>query len=151
MPGLNGWHPGERIIHEKLDITGPVVFDYTSIQGDLPPEHAQFYETCLPFLPMTALDQSGRPWGSILAGRDGEKGFIRSRQYTRLEVKAQTWDGDPLGDNLRLFDKVENLMVAGIGVEFETRRRNKFAGVVSKINQSGHDIDMELLVNEAIG
>jgi hypothetical protein len=151
MPGLSGWHPGERIIHEKLDLTGPVVLKYTAIQRDLPPEHAQFYKTCLPFLPITTLDESGRPWSSILAGKDGEKGFIRSTQYSRLEVEAQTWDGDPLGDNLRLFEKVENLIVAGIGVEFETRRRNKFAGIVSKINQSGHDIEMELLVNEAIG
>jgi hypothetical protein len=41
-------------------------------------------------------------------------------------------------------------MVAGIGIEFKTRRRSKFAGVVSKINRSGHGIEMELLVNETM-
>ncbi|XP_006462985.1 hypothetical protein AGABI2DRAFT_207677 [Agaricus bisporus var. bisporus H97] len=150
MSGVTGWHPGERIIQKKLGLTDQVTLSYTMIHGDLPPEHAEFYETCLPFM-ITTLDESGRPWGSILTGKNGEKRFARTPHYNRLEVKARTWDGDPLGDNLRLFDKVENLMMAGIGVEFETRRRNKFAGVVSKLNQSGYDIDMELLVNQAIG
>jgi hypothetical protein len=42
-------------------------------------------------------------------------------------------------------------MVAGIRIEFETRRRNKFAGVVSKVHQSGHDVEMDLLVEEVMG
>lgn len=151
MSSLNGWHPGERSIQQKLGFADKMATQYTAIQGDLPPEHAQFYETCLPFIPVTTLDKDGRPWGSILAGKDGTKGFMQSRQYTKLDVKAETWEGDPLTENLQRLNDDENLLIAGIGVEFPTRRRNKFAGVVFKLNQSGLDIDMELFVNEAIG
>ncbi|KAF9441481.1 hypothetical protein P691DRAFT_812715 [Macrolepiota fuliginosa MF-IS2] len=137
-------------MHQKLGFADKVVTDYTAIQGDLPPEHAQFYETCLPFIPVTTLDESGRPWGSILAGKNGEKGFVHSRRYTQLDVVAQLWNGDPLEENLQQFDG-KDVLIAGIGVEFPTRRRNKFAGVVSKLQRVGHDIEMELTVNEAIG
>jgi predicted pyridoxine 5'-phosphate oxidase superfamily flavin-nucleotide-binding protein len=150
MSGLNGWHPGERSIQQKLGIADEVAIRYTAIQGDLPHEHAQFYETCLPFIPVATLGRDGRPWGSILA-KNGAKGFMRNRQYTKLDVKAETWDGDPLTESIERFNEDGNMLIAGIGVEFTTRRRNKFAGVVSELNQSGHNIEMELLVNEAIG
>ncbi|KAF5348526.1 hypothetical protein D9756_009680 [Leucocoprinus leucothites] len=151
MSALHGWHPGERSIQQKLGFADKVATHYTAIQGDLPPEHAQFYETCLPFIPVTTLDEDGRPWGSIMAGKNGMKGFVRNRLYTKLDIEAETWEGDPLTDNLQLPGRGENLLIAGIGVEFPTRRRNKFAGMVSKSNQSGYDIQLELLVNEAIG
>ncbi len=151
MTSLNGWHPGERSMHQKHGFTDKVTWDYTMIQGDLPQEHAQFYETCLPFIPVTTLDEFGRPWGSILAGKNGGKGFARNRQYTRLDVTAQLWDGDPLGRNLSQFSEDKHLLIAGIGVEFPTRRRNKFAGFVSKLKKSNFDVEMELFVNEAIG
>lgn len=44
------------------------------------------------------------------------------------------------------------MLIAGIGVEFPTRRRNKFAGVISKLSRrEDHNVEMVLLVNEAIG
>lgn len=151
MTSLSGWHPGEHSMHQKYGFADKVTMGYTMIQGDLPPEHAQFYETCLPFIPVTTLDKTGRPWGSILAGKDGEKGFVRNRQYTRLDVNAQLWDGDPLGQNLLQINEDKSPLVAGIGVEFETRRRNKFAGFVSKFKRSKYGAEMEFVVNEAIG
>lgn len=151
MTALNGWHPGERSIHQKLGFAEQVATHYTEILADLPPDHAQFYETCLPFIPVTTLDELGRPWGSLIAGKNGEKGFIRSRQPTQLEIKARLWDGDPIGDNLRQFDKVGKLLISGLGVEFSTRRRNKFVGAISKIRRSNQDTELELLVNQAVG
>ncbi|KXN85012.1 hypothetical protein AN958_11857 [Leucoagaricus sp. SymC.cos] len=148
---ITGWHPGERSIQQKLGWADKVVTSWTAIQGDLPPEHAQFYETCLPFIPVTTLDREGRPWGSILSGKNGSKGFVRQRQYTKLDVQAETWEGDPLTGNLQQFEQDEKFLIAGIGVEFPTRRRNKFAGTVFNIKRSGHDINLQLLVDEAIG
>lgn len=101
MSALNGWHPGERSIQQKLGFADKVATHYTAIQGDLPPEHAQFYETCLPFIPVTTLDGLGRPWGSILAAGNGERGFVQNRRYTQLDVKFELWEGDPLEENLQ--------------------------------------------------
>lgn len=149
---LNGWHVGERVIRKKLnfdqDYSTSTLF--THIEGELPPDHAYFHSTRLPFLPVTTLDESGRPWGSILAGRDGRPGFITHPRTSTLVVKAKVWDGDPLIETSTTFGSGD-MLVAGIGIEFPTRRRNKFAGKISRLERDGDEFDIEMRVNEAIG
>ncbi|KAG6843491.1 hypothetical protein H0H93_000817, partial [Arthromyces matolae] len=55
--GLNGWHCGERRIHEKLghsDNYG-IMSLFHSIAAELPEEHALFHTTRLHFLPIVTL------------------------------------------------------------------------------------------------
>jgi hypothetical protein len=49
--------------------------------------------------------------------------------------------------------EVEGMLVAGIGVEAATRRRNKFAGKVVEVRRgkSSHSVEFDLVVNGAIG
>ncbi|KAJ7678677.1 hypothetical protein B0H17DRAFT_944209 [Mycena rosella] len=152
---LHGWHRGENTIHLKLNTFNDYAVStlYMSIQGDLPGEHAQFHTTCLHFLPVTTLDAAGRPWGSILAGHDGQPGFIQTPRYSTLSVDVKLWDGEPLAENSKLFEGEGSMLVAGIGIEFATRRRNKFAGAISRFKEVDSDggIKLELRVNEAIG
>ncbi|KAJ7646631.1 hypothetical protein FB45DRAFT_780955 [Roridomyces roridus] len=150
---LNGWHRGEDIIHQKLQTANDyaVASLYMHISGDLPPEHAEFHTRQLPFLPVTTLDEEGRPWGSILAGKTGKPGFIRTPKYTVLSIDAELWEGEPLVENSKLFERDGSMLVAGIGIEFPTRRRNKLAGVVTKLTKEEMRLKMELRVNEAIG
>jgi hypothetical protein len=150
---LNGWHIGERRVRTKLefDKIPSISTQYMYIDGDLPPEHAEFHTNCLPFIPVTALDESNRPWGSILAGRDGEIGFIDYPRYTTLRINGRVWDGDPLRENARLLEKNGTMLIAGIGIEFPTRRRNKLAGKVISVDWKGDDFLLQLVVNEAIG
>ncbi|KAG7439640.1 uncharacterized protein BT62DRAFT_912963 [Guyanagaster necrorhizus] len=149
---LYGWHPGERSIREKLgfDKDHSLNWLYTYVDGDLPPDHGVFYSTLLPFLPVTTLDSMGRPWGSILAGADGKPGFISNPRYTTLSFNVKVWDGDPFIRNARDSGDGEMLM-AGIGVEFSTRRRNKFAGKITKGKGCDDGYRFEVHVNEAIG
>ncbi|KAK7001291.1 putative PNPOx domain-containing protein [Favolaschia claudopus] len=153
---LNGWHRGENEIHRKLNTIDDftVARLYLSIDGDLPGDHAHFHCNNLPFLPVTTLDESGRPWGSILAGKEGKPGFItRGSRYSTLRIDASLWDGEPLLENSKLFKKQDQTMLlAGIGIEFGTRRRNKFAGIVSQLNQEDERrMQLDVSVNEAIG
>ncbi|KAK0435785.1 hypothetical protein EV421DRAFT_1985867 [Armillaria borealis] len=149
---LYGWHPGEWAICQKVGIDKDPSLNwlYTSVKGDLPPDHGVFYMTRLPFLPITTLDSSGRPWGSILTGPDGEPGFISSPKYTTLSFNVKVWDGDPFVSNVTESGDDEMLM-AGIGVEFSTRRRNKFAGKITKRKGHGDGYHFDVHVNEAIG
>ncbi|KAK0243642.1 hypothetical protein EDD85DRAFT_804706 [Armillaria nabsnona] len=149
---LYGWHPGERAIRQKVGIDKDPSLNwlYTSVEGDLPPDHGIFYATRLPFLPITTLDSSGRPWGSILAGPDGAPGFISSPKYTTLSFNIKVWDGDPFVSNVRE-SRDDEMLMAGIGVEFSTRRRNKFAGKITKRKGHGDGYHFEVHVNEAIG
>ncbi|KAK6996999.1 putative PNPOx domain-containing protein [Favolaschia claudopus] len=153
---LNGWHRGENEIHRKLNTIDDftVARLYLSIDGDLPGDHAHFHCNNLPFLPVTTLDETGRPWGSILAGKEGRPGFItRGPRYSTLRVDAILWDGEPLLENSKLFKKEDQTMLlAGIGIEFGTRRRNKFAGIVSQLKQEDErGMQLDVSVNEAIG
>lgn len=61
---------------------------------------------------------------------------------------ADVWEGDPIRESLH-----DGGLVAGVGVELTTRRRNKFAG---KVEMSAWDerrgrVGMEIGINEAIG
>jgi predicted pyridoxine 5'-phosphate oxidase superfamily flavin-nucleotide-binding protein len=153
---LNGWHPGERSIRHKLGFDQDYASNmmYTHISGDLPDQHIEFHTTRLPFLPVTTLDSEGRPWGSILAGQDGQTGFISYPKYTTLHIDAGVWEGDPLLDNAKLFTRKNDrsMLIAGIGIEFSTRRRNKLAGYVTSLSlNDDHQLSLDLRVNEAIG
>ncbi|KAL4245701.1 hypothetical protein ABKN59_009710 [Abortiporus biennis] len=151
--GLSGWHPGEQSIREKLDVDPSTQTSYLYIDCQLPDQHRIFHTTRLPFLPITTLDKSGRPWTSIAAGPKGELGFISSPSSTssRLRMNIRVWDGEPLIENVKVFNQNNKMLIAGIGIEFSTRRRNKLAGYVTSLRQDGHTIDMEVEVNEAIG
>lgn len=150
---LNGWHLGERLAHQKLghDNDYNVMNMYQRIDGDLPGDHAIFHSTKLPFVPIVTLDSDGRPWGSLLAGKDGKPGFIKTSRHSVLSVDAKVWPGEPLIENAKNFREQEPMLVAGIGIEFPTRRRNKFAGQVSKLERNNDSFQLDLTVNEAIG
>ena len=45
----------------------------------------------------------------------------------------------------------KKLLAAGIGIEFSTRRRNKFAGYIRDIHKKGDSYHLEMIVNQAIG
>ncbi|KAJ8072359.1 hypothetical protein PM082_015918 [Marasmius tenuissimus] len=169
---MNGWHPGERVIHQKLgfNMDPNIQRMYTVIAGDLDPHHAVFHTTCLPFLPVTTVDQDGRPWGSILAAEDGLAAkagggrFVEHPRYTVLTVNSKVWVGDPLHDTMKAYnfssadgrsledEGSDGMLIAGIGIEFTTRRRNKFAGKITKLKKTeDNHVDMEVYVNESIG
>ncbi|KDQ51250.1 hypothetical protein JAAARDRAFT_140537 [Jaapia argillacea MUCL 33604] len=147
---LRGWHRGEYAIQRKLGYDGVMSQGYQWIECEMPEQHRQFYARNLPFVPITTLDEKGRPWSSIVGSSSGEVGFMKSPNETRLQMDVDLWEGDPLLDNVELFGK-EKMLVAGIGVEFPTRRRNKFAGSVTKLERKGHSFHLDLHVNQAIG
>lgn len=173
--GVQGWHPGELAIQRKLNFDGPMSMAWMAIDPLLPEQHREFHTTRLPFVPLTSLDTEGRPWVSILAGRDGHPGFIQSPAENMMTMRVRTWEGDPLEANAASWvdDPQKPFLVAGIGecgdlfsgamhcdphrtlltgIEFSTRRRNKFAGRISHLEHSGeHDHFVALEVNEALG
>ncbi|KIY64543.1 hypothetical protein CYLTODRAFT_401684 [Cylindrobasidium torrendii FP15055 ss-10] len=147
---LNGWHRGEASIRSRtgLDKDPSLNYLYMSVGGELPHDHAIFHSTRLPFLPVAIQDEDGRPWASILAG-SGALGFVSYPRYTTLVARAQVWDGDPI-HNMKLRPDGTGL-IAGLGVELSTRRRNKFAGKITSLTRSSSSWDVEMTVDEAIG
>jgi len=147
---LKGWHRGELAIQQKLNYDWAVAGFYEYITNFMPEDHRDFHTTRIPFVPVTTLDVAGRPWGSILAGPRGLPGFIRSPNSKTLTVGARVWDGDPIIDNVKLFEQGD-MLFAGIGIDLSTRTRNKFAGRVSQADLIGIDLQLDLFVTQTIG
>ncbi|KAL4965667.1 uncharacterized protein BDV14DRAFT_199763 [Aspergillus stella-maris] len=168
-PGIQGWHPGESTLHKKLNFSSAVETKWRSIEPQLREQHRVFHTSNLPFIPMTAVDEFGRPWVGIAAGNSGEVGFVKGDKgdLRRLEIRGRGWRGDPWYEMLRGLPgdlkgneegsegiwNEERVLTAGLGIEFSTRRRNKFAGRVRGVEIIEDDAEfvVGLEVNEAVG
>lgn len=73
-------------------------------------------------------------------------------------MNVRMWDGDPLLDTIKAWleegQKAASgrFLTAGLGIEFSTRRRNKFAGVIQNVKRRTnleYQIDFEIM--EALG
>jgi predicted pyridoxine 5'-phosphate oxidase superfamily flavin-nucleotide-binding protein len=160
---LSNWHPGEREVQRKLGYADDVRDRWTAVENAMREQHRIFHTSKLPFLPLTTIDTQGRPWASIVAGATGEIGFVKSPNARTLVLNAKLWDGDPLLDMARAWlmpangEKVhlERSLTAGLGIEFPTRRRNKFAGRIRGV-EGGRDpkcleYQFDLEVTQALG
>ena len=154
---LQGWHPGELALQMKLGFAGPMTYVWSMVEDELREQHQVFHTTRLPFIPLTTLDSDGRPWACMLAGDQGRPGFVTSPNVQALRVRAHSWDGDPLVENVAAWQNAshsERFLVAGLGIELPTRRRNKFAGSLNpvKTKKTGeYEYDLYLDVNQALG
>ena len=113
-----------------------------------------FHTSNIPFIPVTILDESGRPWGSVFAGKGGEIGFVKSSDESSMAIDLVSWEGDPLLRGLKgQKDEEGRVLMAGIGIELLTRRRNKFAGWIesSSIGSNSTDVHLNMHVSQAIG
>jgi len=104
------------------------------IRDAMPEEHREFFEL-LPFLVLGSLDGAGRPWASLLSG---EPGFVTSPHPRSLMVAGAPVPGDPLRQNLRA-----GAPLAVLGIQLETRRRNRANGRVVWSNERGFELGVE--------
>ncbi|KAJ5324649.1 hypothetical protein N7476_003249 [Penicillium atrosanguineum] len=156
---LHGWHPGELSIQRKLGFANAVTDGWSRISNFMPEQHRLFHTSNLPFIPIATLDEEGRPWASIVAGPTGEVGFVKSPDSQTLSIHTRLWEGDPLLDTAKAWiDQKrrkaprERFLTAGLGIEFSTRRRNKFAGTIRGVRRwsdSEYQIDVDVI--EALG
>ena len=96
-------------------------------------QHRDFYPL-LPMLFTGFVDADGKPWASILTGTPG---FSHALDERRLWINALPLPGDPLAAVLR-----DGLSVGCLGLQWETRRRNRVNGLVSDIDGDGFTLDV---------
>lgn len=155
---LQGWHPGEVAIQRQLGFEDAVRDSWQVVSKNMPPQHRIFHTSNLNFIPVTTIDKYGRPWASIMAGPGGEIGFVQSPSPRELTITARLWDGDPLLDTASSWENSQSInpkqrqLIAGLGIELSTRRRNKFAGKIKNIRPLINSIfRFDVNVNEALG
>ena len=133
------FHEGEQQVQERMGVQGKVEsFARRAVRDHLPEQHREFYER-LPFVLVGSVDAQGRPWASLIPKRPG---FMTSPDARRLDVAATPVPGDPLEQNLR-----PGQAIGLLGIELETRRRNRLTGEIGAIGPNGFTI----AVNQTFG
>lgn len=126
------FHEGEQALQErfgvraKIEATGRKI-----IRGQMPDQHRRFFEQ-LPFIVLGARDASGQPWATIL---DGLPGFVRSPSPTTLTIDASLLADDPTSVGVR-----SGQAVGLLGIELDTRRRNRMNGRISAQGPQGFTV-----------
>lgn len=116
MASASPFHAGEQRVQERLGVRDIESWARKVVRGYLPEEHRAFH-TALPFLVAAARDARGRPWATLLVGREG---FVTSPDPRSLVIDARPAPGDALAGTLG-----EGADLGLLGIEFATRRRNR--------------------------
>jgi uncharacterized protein len=139
-PGTSSpFHPAELALQEQFGrrkmLASPA---RRFIRDHLIQQHREFFEQ-LPFMAVGSVDSSGQPWASIVSSVPG---FARSPDAQHLRVDVLPHPDDPLAANL-----AEGSPIALLGIQLETRRRNRLNGTVSAKDALGWTV----AVNQSYG
>ena len=133
------FHAGEKQMHEKLDVSERVQkLGQLLIRDYMPDQHREFFEK-LVSIHLGALDSNGHPWAIM---RTGSAGFITSPHNKQLRIVSKPLSCEP--EDLML---EQGAKVSVVGIEFETRRRNR-----ANVTISSSDADtLTLHVDQSYG
>lgn len=135
----NPFHAGEAAVQRRLGVEEKMLkVGQRVIRTWMPEQHQRFYEQ-LPFVMVGCVDALGRPWASVLVG---EPGFMRAIDERTLSIAARPVAGDPLAEVISM-----GAPLGFLGIELETRRRNRMAGSVLSVEPGSFTVG----VQETIG
>ena len=133
------FHAGERSMHEKLGISERQhELGLRMVRDHMPDQHREFFAG-LSSVHIGAIDIDGHPWAVM---RTGPVGFMTSPDDKTLEITSQPLAGEPDDLNLSIGAKV-----SVVGVEFETRRRNRLNATVAALDKNS----LSLHVDQSFG
>ena len=121
------FHAGEQAVQERLGVRAIEDWARRVVHDFLPEQHRAFH-TSQPFLVVSARDEAGRPWVTLLEGPDG---FVTSPDSRHLLIDAKPVPGDALEKAF-----ITDADVGILGIELATRRRNRVNGRIAA-NSSG--------------
>lgn len=142
---MHEWHKGELAVHRKLKLTTINGTHFQSVLPSMPAQHQLFFSE-LPYFIASTIDGHGRPWASILCG---QVGFVSPVSPNHLALCTTIAAVDPIYKNLE-----GGGPVAGLGIQFSNRRRNKVFGRVlpSMVRlSSGRELQLILTTSESLG
>jgi len=129
------WHPGEKLIQERLGVAARMeVAGRRVIRDYMPDQHRTFYQQ-LPFMIMGTVDADGNAWASVL---EGKPGFAHSPDPRHLSFQVKPRTNDPAAANITLGNSVGFL-----GIELHSRRRNRMNGRIRHLDERGFSVEVE--------
>lgn len=135
---LAPWHDGEVALQRRVGVDQQMAAVGKRVFRDhLDAQHQAFYPE-LPFAAVGVVDAAGDAWATLLAGRPG---FLSTALH-EMHVAAARDPNDPADAGMNDRDAI-----ALLGIQLETRRRNRMNG---RIRRSGPD-GFDLVVGQAFG
>lgn len=129
------FHPGEQAVQARAGVRERAErLGQRMIRDAMPDQHRDFYRQ-LPMLVAGSVDGEGRPWASLLVGRPG---FAGSPDPRTLIVGARPAADDPLAAGLAV-----GAPVGLLGIQLETRRRNRVNGTVAGVGPLGFTLRVD--------
>ncbi|OAV50267.1 pyridoxamine 5'-phosphate oxidase [Rhizobium sp. WYCCWR10014] len=126
------WHEGELAIQRSVGVVermdGP---GRNFVRNAMPEQHRAFFPM-LPFVVLGAVDARGDVWATVRAERPG---FMASPEPEILEVGLPRDPADPADAGMEDGDAI-----AMLGIQLETRRRNRLNGVIRRTDAKGFDV-----------
>ncbi|TAV47708.1 flavin-nucleotide-binding protein [Rhizobium leguminosarum] len=126
------WHEGELAIQRSVGVVermdGP---GRNFVRKAMPEQHRAFFPM-LPFVVLGAVDARGDVWATVGAERPG---FMASPEPEILEVGLPRDPADPADAGMEDGDAI-----AMLGIQLETRRRNRLNGVIRRTDAKGFDV-----------
>ncbi len=132
---VSTFHRGEQAIQQRLGVRDKMErFGRQVIRDYMPNQHMEFYSQ-LPFIFVGHADSQGRPWASMLMNSPG---FIESLDARHIRINTKPFAGDPLAESLIL-----GRPLGLLGIELETRRRNRLSTHIEKLSESSIDLGVD--------
>jgi uncharacterized protein len=131
---ISPFHAGELAVQARSGVLDDAAMLAGMFRPYLTEQHRQFFAQ-LPLLFVGSMDDAGQPWASLLIGTPG---FVHSPDPQTLGVDALPAQGDPLGSALR-----EGASLGVLGIQLQTRRRNRLNGRVSELSEAGFTLQVD--------
>ncbi|MBI3285421.1 MAG: pyridoxamine 5'-phosphate oxidase family protein [Burkholderiales bacterium] len=136
---ISPFHEGEQAVQQRLGVRDKLeVSGRSGVRDYLPQQHREFFPL-LPFIVLGASDAQGQVWASILSGVPG---FLQSPTERELQIGASLAADDPLAAALQVGSSIGLL-----GIELQTRRRNRLNGQITRLDEHG----MQIAVKTSFG
>ncbi|BDX06748.1 2Fe-2S iron-sulfur cluster-binding protein [Planctobacterium marinum] len=133
------FHEGELAIQERLGVAEKMAqFGKMVIRDYMPKQHCDFYQQ-LPMIFTGHQDSQGQVWASVLSAKPG---FIKTPNNKSLRISAPLLPGDPLAETLKQNVRDRELRLGLLGIELETRRRNRLSAKVKSNIESEIELDV---------
>lgn len=139
---LNGWgadaspfHAAELAAQQRAGVRSQAeAVGRRGIRRAMPDQHRQFFAE-QPFMVFGGIDVHGQPWASVRAGAPG---FVSSPDARTLRIEGGVLAGDPLAHSWQ-----KGAMIGGLGLQPQTRRRNRINGVVTAVDGAAVTLEVQ--------
>ncbi|HKT67527.1 MAG TPA: pyridoxamine 5'-phosphate oxidase family protein [Burkholderia sp.] len=129
------FHAGELAVQQRAGVTEAAgAAGRRGIRRFMPDQHRTFFAQ-LPFFVLGGVDAGGQPWATLRVGRPG---FVTTPDARTLRIDGDALPGDPLAGAWQ-----PGVPLGGLGIEFDTRRRNRVNGVVRAVDGGALTIAVE--------